>query len=60
MKDAMEFNSGGPALCHKKPIRDKRVARTKAARIQAATGTPTYIYKCPGCKLWHVTRKPTI
>ena len=40
----------------RKPMHNRKTALTRAAHSRKAHGVEIYIYKCPVCKAWHLTR----
>ena len=42
----------------KKCLPDELTAIRKALRYSAQRGTPLRVYRCPDCRLFHLTKRP--
>lgn len=40
----------------KRRFESERIARVRAAEAEAVAGQPIYVYRCPICKGWHLTK----
>jgi hypothetical protein len=47
-----------PAGCVKKPFPTDLHAKIRAASIERAGGPEMFIYRCPECHAWHLTKSP--
>lgn len=36
----------------------KRIASIRAGQLSEKRGTALFVYRCPHCKDWHLTRRP--
>lgn len=43
--------------CYGKVMYSKRGAERRAERLRKLTGVRFYVYQCPRCEAWHLTKR---